>query len=105
MRQRRRNRVRNRNQSRGCYVSRPGMRRGRVTYLDKMTPGQQGTIVGFVNDSPLTRRLLELGLVPGNLITYLRNAPLQDPMEIQVGPNRLSLRHADAALVAIELDD
>ena len=68
-----------------------------------MIPGQQGIVVGFTNDSPLTRRLLELGLVPGRVITYLRNAPLRDPMEVQVGPSRLSIRHAEAALVAIKL--
>ncbi len=76
-----------------------------MTYLDKMIPGQRGTVIGFTKDSPLTRRLLELGLVPGRVITYLRNAPLRDPMEIQVGHSHLSLRHAEAALVAIELED
>lgn len=76
-----------------------------MTYLDKMMPGQRGTVLGFTDDSPVARRLLELGLVPGRVITYLRNAPLQDPMEVQVGFSCLSLRHAEAALVAIELED
>ena len=73
-----------------------------MTYLNKMTPGQRGRIVGFADDSRLARRLLELGIVPGRLITYLRNAPLNDPMEVQVGPSCLSLRHHEAALVAVE---
>jgi Fe2+ transport system protein FeoA len=42
--------------------------------------------------------------VPGRAITYLRNAPLRDPMEIQVGSCCLSLRHAEAELITVELE-
>ncbi|MFQ6007432.1 MAG: ferrous iron transport protein A [bacterium] len=70
-----------------------------------MRPGQKGKIVGFTDDSPVVRRLLELGLVPGRSVNFLRNAPFRDPMEIQVGHSCLSLRHAEAALVAVELED
>ena len=76
-----------------------------MTYLDKMRPGQRGTVLGFTDDSPVARRLLEMGLVPGRSITYLRDAPLRDPMEVLVGHSCLSLRHAEAALVAVEPED
>ncbi len=76
-----------------------------MTSLDKMIPGQRGTVVGFAGDTPLTRRLLELGLVPGRRVTYLRDAPFRDPMEVLVGACCLSLRHAEAALVAVEVDE
>jgi ferrous iron transport protein A len=70
-----------------------------------MTPGQKGRVVGYTDDSAVARRLAELGLTPGREVTYLRNAPLRDPLEIQVGPSCLSLRHAEAALVAIEIEE
>lgn len=76
-----------------------------MTYLDKINPGQSATVVGFTHDTPVARRLTELGLVPGRQVTYLRSAPLRDPMEIRVGGSCLSLRHSDAALVTVELDD
>lgn len=76
-----------------------------MTFLNKMTPGQKGRIVGFTADSPMVRRLTELGLTPGREVCYLRNAPLRDPLEIQVGPSCLSLRHTEASLVAVELED
>ena len=76
-----------------------------MTYLDKLTPGQKARILGYSQDTPLSRRLTELGLIPGREITYLRNAPLRDPLEIQVGSSLLSLRHTDASLVAVELED
>ena len=73
-----------------------------MTYLSNMTPGQSGKVIGFTDDSPIARRLAELGLIPGRTVTYLRDAPLRDPLEIQVGPCCLSLRHREASLVAIE---
>lgn len=76
-----------------------------MTYLSKMIPGQSGRVLGFSGDSPVTRRLTELGLAPGRQVVYLRNAPLLDPLEIQVGSTFLSLRRAEASLVAVEIDD
>ena len=76
-----------------------------MTYLSNMLPGQKGRVVGFTDDSKLSRRLLELGIIPGRLVTYLRNAPLRDPMEVQVGPSCLSLRHFEASLVAVEPEE
>ena len=76
-----------------------------MTYLNKLNPGQKAKIVGYTHDTPVARRLTELGLIPGRMVTYLRNAPLQDPLEIQVGPCCLSLRHAEASLVAVEVEE
>jgi len=76
-----------------------------MTFLNKLAPGQKARILGFTDDSPLARRLFELGLAPGRSITYLRNAPLRDPLEIQVGACCLSLRHAEASMVTVELED
>jgi ferrous iron transport protein A len=75
-----------------------------MTYLDKLTPGQAATIIGFVEDSPTVRRLAELGLLPGRRVVYLRNAPLMDPLQLQIGPCSLSVRHSEAALVTVELE-
>ena len=76
-----------------------------MTYLNKMTPGQKARVVGFTQDSPLVRRLNELGLSPGRSVTYLCRAPLNDPLLFEVGESRLSLRHSEASLVAVEIED
>jgi len=62
-------------------------------------------VLKITDDSKIARRLLELGMVPGRRVVYLRNAPLNDPLEIQVGPCCLSLRRDEAAMVAVELED
>ncbi|HOP07969.1 MAG TPA: FeoA family protein [candidate division Zixibacteria bacterium] len=76
-----------------------------MTNLDKMTPGQKGRVLGFTVDNPIARRLIELGLVPGRSVLYLRHAPLRDPLEFQIGDSFLSLRRAEASLVNIEIED
>jgi len=76
-----------------------------MTYLNKVRPGQHARIVGYTEDTPLSRRLTELGLIPGRVVMHVRNAPLQDPMEIRVGGYSLSLRHAEASRVTVELAD
>ena len=76
-----------------------------MTYLNKLTPGQKGRVVGYTDDSRLTRRLMEMGLMPGNEVRYLRDAPLRDPIEIQVGSSCLSLRHSEASLITIEIEE
>ncbi len=76
-----------------------------MTYLNKLTPGQKARVVGFTEDNPISRRLIELGLIPGRQVKYLRNAPLRDPLQLQVGGTSLSIRHAEASLVTVELED
>lgn len=72
--------------------------------LDKLHIGQSATVIGFAKDGPVTRRLMELGLVPGKKITYIRRAPLRDPMQVKVGESSLSIGKAEASLIQVELD-
>ncbi|UCC43038.1 MAG: ferrous iron transport protein A [Candidatus Zixiibacteriota bacterium] len=76
-----------------------------MTYLSDMTPGQKGKVIGCMDDSPISRRLTELGFTPGRPVVYLRDAPLRDPLEVQVGHCFLSLRHSEASLVAVEVEE
>ena len=50
----------------------------------------------------ITRRLMELGLVPGTDVEMIRTAPLGDPMEVTVRGLHLSLRRTEAAHVHVE---
>ncbi len=49
------------------------------------------------------RRLMELGLVPGTRVTVEKVAPLGDPLELRARGSTLSIRKAEAGLVAVEL--
>lgn len=70
--------------------------------LDKITRGQKVKVVRVHgNCTSLRRRLLDMGLTPNTLITFLRSAPLGDPIELNVRGYTLTIRQADAALVEV----
>lgn len=71
--------------------------------LDKLKDGQSGTILALRQLQPAAVRLMEMGLFEGSRVRVLRRAPMGDPMEIEVGDYRLSLRRAEAVLVDVTL--
>lgn len=69
--------------------------------LDRLADGQAATITALRHESPVAVRLMEMGLFEGVSVTVLRRAPLGDPIELQVGDYRLSLRREDASQVEV----
>jgi ferrous iron transport protein A len=47
-------------------------------------------------------RLREMGLLPGTTITFVRAAPLGDPLEFKVRGYHLTLRREEADLITVE---
>ena len=64
--------------------------------LAEFVPGEGGRIARIDADPNITRRLMELGLVPGTEIDLVRTAPLGDPLEVSVRGLHLSLRRSEA---------
>lgn len=50
--------------------------------LDQLKPGSICRITKLLPGDPLGRRLLEMGICPGLTLRVVRNAPLQDPVEV-----------------------
>ncbi len=71
--------------------------------LNRLTLGQRGRIVALSGDPAFVQRLMEMGMLEGDVVELLAVAPLGDPLEVRLGDYRLSLRRADAALVEVEL--
>jgi ferrous iron transport protein A len=72
--------------------------------LSQLTPGQRGRIAAVEGNDHVSRRLLEMGLLEGDLVEVLTLAPLGDPMEVKLNDSRLSLRHTEAQRVVVELE-
>jgi ferrous iron transport protein A len=51
--------------------------------------------------SPVSRRLLDLGFVPGTRVRVLRRAPLGDPTVYELRGTQLCLRRSEAARVLV----
>jgi Fe2+ transport system protein FeoA len=69
--------------------------------LSDVPVGQSATILTLGVVGPLRRRLLALGLIPGETLTVTRVAPLGDPLEIELKGYRLSLRKAEAGQILV----
>lgn len=69
--------------------------------LDRLPPGQATAITDVAGDDAVSLRLLEMGLTPGVEVRMIGRAPLGDPLEVEVRGYRLSLRHSEAARVAV----
>jgi Fe2+ transport system protein FeoA len=73
-----------------------------IVPLDQLARGQSGRILRVGGRPAARRRLLELGVVRGEIITLLRSAPLGDPLEYVVKGYHLSLRRREAATITVE---
>ena len=71
--------------------------------MDKMKVGQSATIISFT-DELMSLKLMEMGCVPGEVVTLERKAPLGDPIAIAISGYLLSLRmdEAETIIVAIK---
>ena len=69
----------------------------------KDTPvGATVRVVKLHSEGALKRRLMDMGLTRGVLVTVRKLAPLGDPMELTLRGYELSLRKADAESIEVE---
>lgn len=71
--------------------------------LAQLETGQSGRVLQVVGTSEVSRRLLEMGITPGEEIRLLRAAPLGDPLEFELRGYRLSLRRSEAEQIEVEV--
>ncbi len=71
--------------------------------LAALHPGQSARITRVNGTGPVSRRMADMGLVPGQEIQLIRLAPLGDPLDLTLMGYRLSLRREEALQVDVEL--
>jgi ferrous iron transport protein A len=83
----------------------------RLTTLDNLLAGQSGTVIHLAPSTvyageagvDVSRRLMELGFVPGERIRMLkRGVPGGDPLAVKVGNSTFALRRFEAALISVD---
>jgi ferrous iron transport protein A len=73
------------------------------TNLSKLVPGDRARIVAIGAIGAMKRRLMEMGVLPGEEIEVRKVAPLGDPIEVRVKGYSLSLRKSEAAEISVEV--
>ena len=71
--------------------------------LSNLKPGQQGTILKLESGiGPIRRRLMDMGVIPGERIKVEKVAPMGDPIEVTIKGYSLTLRKNEARGIEIE---
>ncbi len=72
--------------------------------LSNLKPGEQGKILKLESSiGSIRRRLMDMGVIPGETIKVEKIAPMGDPIEVTVKSYKLSLRKNEAKGIEIEV--
>lgn len=69
--------------------------------LDELPQGKSATLTVIGGEGELRQHFLDMGLIPGAEVTFIKFAPLGDPMELMVQGYELTLRVEDAKKIEI----
>ena len=70
--------------------------------LDTLKPGSECLVKRLHAQDRLSQGLTDMGVYPGLRMKVIRNAPLEDPMELELDGYSLSIRHEEAMFVEVE---
>lgn len=70
--------------------------------LRECESGKQYRIKRLHSSGAIRQRLLDMGFVPETELTLIRAAPLNDPIEVQIGNTYVTVRRAEAAEIEVE---
>lgn len=73
--------------------------------LEDLKEGETGVIARVKGKGAFRRRIMDMGFIPGQEITVVRRAPLQDPVEYSIMGYFVSIRRSEARLIEILEDE
>ncbi len=71
--------------------------------LNELKSGQTARILAVGGEGALRQHFLDMGVIPGAEISFVKLAPMGDPMELKIHGYELTLRLADAEKIRIEI--
>ena len=69
--------------------------------LSMLKPGQSARILEVGGEGALRQHFLDMGVIPGAVVTLTKLAPMGDPMELRIHGYELTLRVADAGQIEV----
>jgi ferrous iron transport protein A len=76
----------------------------KIISLRQMGDNQGGLIKKIKPGGEMSRRIREMGIVPGAEILIMGRAPLKDPVAIKIKDFTLTLRNNEADYIMVEID-
>ncbi|KAA6184414.1 ferrous iron transport protein A [Thiohalocapsa marina] len=78
---------------------------GDVRTLNDIGTGAQVRIRRHHSNGAVRQRLLDLGLMPNVLVTLVRSAPLNDPIQLRLDGSSITLRRREAVTIEVSGED
>jgi ferrous iron transport protein A len=71
--------------------------------LTDLPIGQDARVTAVVGNSGVTRRLMEMGVVPGVEVRVIKAAPFGDPIEVRLRGYSLAMRRTEADAIEVSI--
>jgi len=71
--------------------------------LTKLPIGKDARVTAVNGTGRVTRRLMEMGVIPGVLVQVVKMAPFGDPIEVRVRGYSLAMRRSEADAIEVSL--
>lgn len=69
--------------------------------LEELPIGKNARVVAVNGEGRVTRRLLEMGVVPGVGVEVIKRAPFGDPVQVRVRGYSLAMRKTEANSIEV----
>ncbi len=83
-------------------MTRPVGGKGAMT-LTSLPIGQAARVTSVHGSGRVTRRLLEMGVIPGITVQVVKMAPFGDPIEVKVRGYNLAMRRSEADAIEVSI--
>jgi Fe2+ transport system protein FeoA len=70
--------------------------------LSELQPGESGQVIRVEGEGEQRRRLMDLGLIPGTVVTAEMVSPMGDPTAYRIRGALIALRQDQAGLIVVE---
>lgn len=72
-----------------------------VESLARLPIGKEGKVLSVAGNNSISKRLMEMGVVPGVSVRVIKTAPFGCPLEIKVCGYHLALRRSEAETIDV----
>lgn len=69
--------------------------------LNELEFGRQASVIAVRGGGQVSRRLMEMGIIPGTPVTKIKAAPFGDPIQIRVRNYSLAVRKSEAEQIEV----
>ena len=74
-----------------------------ILHLSSLEEGQSARVVSLTSTGSMRRRLQDIGLINGTIVTCLKKSPYGDPVSYLIRGAVIALRNSDSQNVLIKI--